>query len=98
MITEYLGHAFGSQGGGGGNCMHLFGVMIHHDTDGIVHVQDRKWSNKINLDGMPGMWGNGMWLQRSVVQGMTWLGVLTYRTGFNVLMHIMAHTWPIVIP
>ena len=41
MITEQLGHAFGSQGRGGGNRMHLFGIAINYDANGIMRVRDR---------------------------------------------------------
>ena len=39
-----------------------------------------------------------MWLQGCVEQCTPWFGALTCGTGFNILTHVTAHAWPVVIP
>ena len=98
MIAEQFGHAFGGQGRGGGNRMHLFGIAINHDASGIVRVGDRQWSDEINRDGMPGVWRNGMRLQGCMKQCTSRFGPLACRTSFNILTHVTAHARPVVVP
>ena len=97
LVSEYLGHPFGSERGVCRNCMHLFGELVHYDADGVKAIRRWQRSDEVNRHRVPGSFWNRMWLQRCIEEHTSRFGALTRIASSHIAAHILADSGPVVV-